>query len=274
MNRFMEEKVKPEIEIPKKIKAHLEAQDVYLEKMITSGYDHMSIHAYREAIRRLRALLYFYRPCLRIVDFSHLDELSQHNFSQTSLIREIDVFENGYSAYMKPEVIEKLGLLKKPLIEKLMLASESMKAFQFGQIEIRLRACIGEMPYETWEKKRHHEVMQDFIGMNTVPEENQLERYIHEKRSLVKKIRNVHKILMNDCISLVSINMALDSFQDVARRLHDTCVNLRFIGQYELDDALLLEKLIEDHNSLLIESDEKYEHASNLLKAYIEKSEA
>jgi len=270
----MEEKVKPEIEIPKNIKTHLEEQDLYLEKMITNNYDHVSIHAYREAIRRLRALLYFYKPCLRSVDFSHLDELSQHNFTQTSLIREIDVFENGYGAYMRAEVIEKLSLLKMPLIDKLATVSKSMKTFQFGQVDIRVKAFNDEMAYEVWEKTRHHEVMQDFIGMNIIPAENQLERYIHEKRSLVKKIRNVHEILLSDCPGLVNINVALDTFQDVARRLHDTCVNLRFIGQYELDDSHLLEKLIEDHNKLLVESDEKYEQASILLKAYIMESEA
>lgn len=274
MNHFMEEKVKPEIEIPKNIKTHLEEQDIYLEKMISNNYDHISIHAYREAIRRLRALLYFYKPCLRSVDFSHLDELSQHNFTQTSLIREIDVFENGYGAFMKSEVVEKLNLLKRPLVDKLAAASKSMKTFQFGQIEIRVKAFNDDVPYENWEKMRHQEVMQDFIGMNNVPEKNQLERYIHEKRSLVKKIRNVHEILLKDCEGLVEINVALDAFQDVARRLHDTCVNLRFIGQYELDDSHLLEKLIEDHNALLVESDEKYEHASSLLKAYIMESEA
>jgi CHAD domain-containing protein len=271
----MEATVKPEIEIPKNIKYHLTQMDTFLDQMVAEEYNHQSIHEYREAIRRLRALIYFYKPVLRNSDFKDLDFISKRNFDHTSLIREIDVFENGYRDFMLPGVIKKLGDLKAPLLDKLKSDAQMMKTFNFAQFEVRLKPSSSHKPaYEVWEKQRHFEVIRDFINIDKVSSAKNLERYIHEKRTLVKKLRYVHEILMQNEENLVSINDVLDDFQDVARRLHDVCVNLRFIGQYKLNDPGLLEKLIENHDAFLAEADLKYEEACRLLTQYMAGSEA
>nr|WP_281415051.1 CHAD domain-containing protein [Fusibacter paucivorans] len=271
----LEAAVKPGVEISKNIKHHLAQMDLYLDQMVTDDYNHQSIHEYREAIRRLRALIYFYKPVLRNSDFKDLDFISKRNFDHTSLIREIDVFENGYRDFMLPGVIAKLCDLKAPLLTKLKSDVQMMKTFNFAQFEVRLKPSSSHKPaYEIWEKQRHFEVIQAFINIDKVSNAENLERYIHEKRTLVKKLRYVHQILMQDDKTLTPINAVLEDFQDVARRLHDVCVNLRFIGQYALNDPGLLEKLIENHDAFLAEADLKYEEACRLLTQYMSRSEA
>ena len=266
--------MKPELEIPKRIKHHLEQMDLYLDHMVKASFEHQSIHEYRESIRRLRALLYFYKPLIRDQDYKDLDFISKRNFDHTSLIREIDVFETGYGDIMEPSIRTKLGELKEPLLEKLRADAKAMKTFNFASFDLRLKPSTTHKPeYEIWEHQRHIEMITDFIEMDQNAVEANLERHIHEKRTLVKKIRYVHEILMSKVENLSAINDILDDFQDVARRLHDVCVNLRFIGQYKLNDPILLETLIKNHDQNLAEADLKYEEACRLLTDYIKSSE-
>lgn len=263
------------MEIPKRITHHLEEMDLYLDKMIRASFDHESIHDYREAIRRLRSLIYFYSPLIRDLDYKNLDYISKRNFDHTSLIREVDVFMTGYGQVMLPATKSKLNELKKPLLQRLTLDAKAMKLFNFASFDVRLKPSVAhKQDCKIWEHDRHVALIEDFIDMDLHSDEENLERHIHEKRTLVKKLKYIHEILMPDNEALSKINVVLEDFQDVARRLHDVCVNLRFVGQYRLHDPELFETLIKNHDSFLAESDLKYEEICRLLTQYITPMEA
>lgn len=250
--------MKPEVKVPKIMKRHLEEIDKYLDKMIESDFSHKGIHEYRESIRRFRALLYFYAPFIRNTDYSDLDAISKRHFSYTSLIREIDVFEEGYGERMLPETIEKLSALKRPLKDELREQAEKMKQVKMANFDVRVRKFSDFEDEGEMECSRQAELFQDFIERSAYDLEN-VEKSILVRRMMAKKIRYIHQILMPDRKELNPLNDLLDAFQLSAKALHDVCVNLRFIGQFELSDSELLNDLIKDHSRYLEESDVLFE---------------
>jgi len=74
---------------------------------------------------------------------------------------------------------------------------------------------------------------------------------------------------MPNHVELQNINKKLEAFQTHAKLLHDTCVNLRFVGKYELDDEPLIVKLIEDHAFYSKASDEAYLEVCKAMSEYM-----
>ncbi len=261
--------MKPEEEIPKILQLHLRDIDNHLLKMIDAHCDHKSIHDYRETVRRLRALLFYFKPLIHIGDYQQISFISKRHFDETSLIREIDVFENGYQDKMAPETLQKIQMIKAPLLSQLVHMTEAMRTFHFGEVEVRTKNPISDEKYEDWIVQRQIELFRMFIQNDEVNPEN-IESYIHKKRMLAKKLQYVHIIIMTGNYSLVTINQSIESFKQISKKLHDTCVNLRYIGQYELNDPQLLHQLILDHSKYLKEANASYEACCQLMKTYIQ----
>lgn len=250
--------------ISKTMEKHFEAIDVQMDEMISNGFSHESIHQFRESIRQLRALLLYYQPVIRTSDYRELELISKNVFNMTSLIREIDVFENGYYPYMNPQTMYKLATLKKPLLLKLKEDIENTKSFKFKNYQLHIKSDehIGS--------ERMVELYQTLVEHCLLAVDNE-EKNIHNKRMLAKKIRYIHDLLIKDRIALVPINVELDAFQDCAKKLHDVCVNLRFIGHYQLNDQGLINKLVEDHATSTKNADKQFEKLCGVLSHFIEK---
>lgn len=246
---------------------HLEAMDEKLKNMIDQDFNHLSIHDYRESIRRFRALLYFFMPFMKPGDYRFFDMHSKRYFDKTSLIREIDVFEHGYGSIMNDSVIMQLSVLKQPLRARLILDTKRMARFRFSSTSVKLMPSDNQQePGCDW--GRQCELFRQFIE-----KDEQLlgyeEKYIHSKRMLAKKMKYVHQILIPDRIELQNINSNLEVFQTYAKLLHDTCVNLRFVGKYKLDDEPLIVKLIEDNAFYSKASDEAYLEVCKAMAEYM-----
>lgn len=246
------------------LEKHFEAIDVQMDVMITNGLSHESIHQFREAIRKLRALLLYYQPILRMSDYRELELISKNVFNMTSLIREIDVFENGYYPYMNPQTMYKLATLKKPLLLKLKEDIEAAKAFKFSNYQLHIK------PDEQIGSQRMSELYSTLIEQCLLAVGNE-EKTIHNKRMLAKKIRYIHDLVLNDTQDLELLNRELDAFQNSAKKLHDVCVNLRFVGHYQLNDQELISKLVEDHSISTEEADLQFEKLCGIMSQFIQK---
>jgi len=260
--------MKPETRIPQNLKKHLEDIDLYLEKMIADDFSHKGIHEYRESIRRFRALLFFYEPYIRNTDFADMASASKKHFNATSLIREIDVFEEGYGHIMNEATRAKIERLKEPLKASLRANITKMKEVNFANFEIHIKPNMEEKDYEAFEKMRQAELFEVFVARSAFDQEN-IEKSVHAKRMMAKKIRYVHCLLMPDKKELDHLNELLDAFQLTAKALHDVCVNLRFVGHYELDDPELLSKLVKDHIKYLKEADYLFERVREVFESYL-----
>lgn len=246
---------------------HLEAMDEKLKRMIEQDFNHSSIHEYRESIRRFRALLFFFMPSMRPGDYRFFDMHSKRYFDKTSLIREIDVFEHGYGSIMNDSVLKQLSVLKQPLYSRLVLDAKRMATFRFASTRVKL------MPIENTQEPGCGWSRQCDLFKQFIEKDEQLlgyeEKYIHSKRMLAKKMKYIHEILMPNRSELQNINEKLENFQTQAKHLHDTCVNLRFVGKYELDDEPLIVKLIEDHAFYSKASDEAYLEVCKAMSDYM-----
>lgn len=255
--------------ITKIMERHLETIDVSLEDMIKANFDHLSIHNFRENIRKFRALIYFYMPNIRPSDYWMIENVSKNYFLMTSLIREIDVFEIGYKDHMSDATIARLKEIKEPLLLNLKNALKEANGFRFQQVKIMIR------PFKENEKKgncimkRQCDLLRVFI--NREEEEFGEEKYIHAKRMLAKKLIYVHNILMPDEPRISLINKELDLFQIKAKQVHDACVNLRFIGQYRLDDQELIAKIVHDHSIFTAQAAEQYDNTCKVIDQFLEK---
>ena len=269
-NPYLEDRrgvVLDQTELSKLFDTHLEAMDEKLKSMMDQDFNHSSIHDYRESIRRFRALLFFFMPFMRPGDYRFFDMHSKRYFDKTSLIREIDVFEQGYGGIMNDSVIKQLSVLKQPLRARLILDAKRMATFRFSSTRVKLmKVDSGQEPGCDW--NRQCELFKQFIE-----KDEQLlgyeEKYIHTKRMLAKKMKYIHEILMPNHVELQNINNKLEVFQTHAKLLHDTCVNLRFVGKYELDDEPLIVKLIEDHAFYSKASDEAYLEVCKAMSEYM-----
>lgn len=241
---------------------HLEAIDVQMDEMIAHGFSHESIHQFRESIRQLRALLLFYQPIIRNSDYRELEIISKNVFNMTSLIREIDVFENGYYPYMNPQTMYKLATLKKPLLIKLKEDIENAKSFKFRNYQLHIKADSFSR------SDRMVDLYRELVEQCMLALDNE-EKLIHNKRMLAKKIRYIHALLMPDETPLAVINNELDAFQVCAKQLHDVCVNLRFVGYYQLNDQALISQLVEDHAASTEKSDAQFEKLCGVLSQFI-----
>ena len=253
--------------ITKTMEKHLEAIDDKLDEMIAANYNHESIHAFRESIREFRALMFFYSQSIRPSDYRMVESLSKKFFNMTSLIREIDVFESGYRDFMKEETVLNLATIKRPLLDKLKEDIYEAKGFKFNQVKIHLKPTKSKQDQEHCISARHCDVLNIFIQVEEEPFND--EKVIHTKRMLAKKILYVHDILMTDRQELSQMNVELKRFQVVAKQLHDVCVNLRFVGQYRLDDPDLISKLVSDHDQYSRAAESQFEKTSEVIKAYL-----
>lgn len=235
---------------------HLSEMDEKLKEMIRLDFNHDSIHAYRESIRLFRALLYFYKPAMRAGDYRYLDIQSKKYFDKTSRIRELDVFIDGYGSSMNRQTLKILEDLKQPLMARLKLDVRRMIPFRFSRLSVKL-PYLNPDSMKSFELDRQCELFEEF--MYVAPElEDLQEKYIHSKRMLSKKIRYIHQIILSNDASLVLLNKRLESFQAIAKNLHDTCVNLRLVGTYKLEDSNLIEVLVENHTRYTKISTEAY----------------
>lgn len=254
-------------EISKIMETHLEAIDVQLEKMIDASYDHGSIHELRESIRRFRALMFFFIHNIRLSDYRMIEFISKKFFNMTSLIREIDVFETGYAAFMSKQTLNRLSEIKAPLINALMDELEETNGFRFQHVKIHVKPFKNAPMLDKYLKHRSAELFNLFLDKDD--ERFKEEKYIHAKRMLAKKILYIHTILMNDQSALADMNEALELFQQKAKLLHDVCVNLRFIGHYKLDDEPLINKLILDHKAFSEDAEAQYEAVCESIRAHM-----
>ncbi len=254
--------------ITKTMEKHLEAIDDTLDEMIAANLNHESIHAFRESIRKFRALMFFYSQSIRPSDYRMVESLSKKFFNMTSLIREIDVFESGYRDFMTDETVANLASIKKPLLDKLKEDISEANGFKFNQVKIHLKPIKTRQDQEHCISARHCDVLNIFIQVDEEPFTE--EKVIHTKRMLAKKILYVHDILMPERQELSQMNEELNRFQVVAKQLHDVCVNLRFVGQYRLDDPALISKLVSDHDRYSRAAEAQFERTSEVIKAYLQ----
>ncbi len=246
---------------------HLEAIDEQKDRMIKSGFNHISIHNFRESIRQFRALIYFYMPNIRPSDYRVIENISKKYFNMTSLIREIDVFENGYSDSMTEATKEKIGLIKEPLLQNLKDELAETRGFLFQNVKLHVKAFEKEPEKGPCFVSRQCELLSLFIDR----EEEQFgeEKYIHNKRMMAKKILYIHEMLLSDRKDLNEVNLELESFQEKAKQVHDVCVNLRFIGKYRLDDEVLITKLVRDHVLFTGQAAGQYDVTCDVIKSYL-----
>jgi CHAD domain-containing protein len=248
---------------------HLEAIDINLENMIESSFGHGSIHAFRESIRRFRALMFFFIHNIRLSDYRMIEFVSKKFFNMTSLIREIDVFESEYGSFMSKETLDKLSKIKEPLLERLVEELDETNGFRFQHVKIHIRPFKTQSKADKYQLLRQSELFNSFLEKDD--ERFKEEKYIHAKRMLAKKLLYVHGILMPDKSDLSDINEALERFQQMAKLLHDVCVNLRFVGHYKLDDEALITKLVLDHKAFSDEAEVQYERVCLAMRAFMDK---
>jgi hypothetical protein len=250
------------------LEKHLEAIDLTLDKMIEASFEHESIHLFRESIRQFRALMFFCIDSVRSSDYRMVESLSKKYFNMTSLIREIDEFERGYAAFMLPETLEKLKRIKEPLLERMKGELEETNGFRFQQIKVHMKPLKARSKSSKCFNTRQCALINAFIEK----EEGEFseEKFIHAKRILAKKLSYVHNILMSDQPSLETVNIALETFQEIAKQLHDVCINLRFVGQYKLDDQGLITKLVHDHIALTALAEVQYQKTCDVMTSYLD----
>ncbi len=256
-----------EYEIQKMLEKHLEAIDLNFDNMIEASFEHESIHLFRESIRQFRALMFFCMDIVRSSDYRMVESISKKYFNMTSLIREIDEFERGYSTIMSSETLEKLTLIKEPLLERMKTELKETNGFRFQQIKVHMKPIKEKVLVDPCFNSRQCELIDTFL-------ENEggeffEEKYIHTKRILAKKLNYIHKILMPDELALVAINFQLETFQVIAKQLHDVCVNLRFVGQYKLDDQALITKLVHDHMDFTVLAEEQYQKTCDVMRNFL-----
>lgn len=256
-----------ENDIQKIMEKHLEAIDLTLDKMIEAAFEHESIHIFRESVRQFRALMFFCMDKVRSSDYRMVESISKKYFNMTSLIREIDEFERGYVAFMCPETLEKLILIKEPLLERMKVELEETKGFRFQQIKVHMKPIKTRGKIDPCFNTRQCELISTFL--EKASGEFFEEKFIHAKRILAKKLSYVHNILMPNEPSLVAINTELETFQEIAKQLHDVCVNLRFVGQYQLDDQALITKLVHDHIAFTVLAEAQYEKTCDVMISFL-----
>ncbi len=258
-----------ENDIQKILEKHLEAIDSTLDKMIEASFDHESIHVFRESIRQFRALMFFCMDKVRSSDFRMVESVSKKYFNMTSLIREIDEFEHGYAAFMRSETYEKLNLIKEPLLERMKAELKETNGFRFQQIKVHMKSLEIRSKSDRCFNMRQCELINDFLKN----EDGDFfeEKFIHAKRILAKKLSYVHNILMHDEPSLDAVNSQLEAFQEIAKQLHDVCVNLRFVGQYQLDDQALITKLVHDHIAYTALAEAQYQMTCDAMISFLNK---
>ena len=236
------------------MKEHFIEMDTRLDQMVYEDYSHESIHNFRESIRRFRALLYLIKPLLSHNDYQLLERCSKHNFDRTSLIREIDVFEHGYGYYMRRATLEKLSLVVAPLIERIRNEGAFSEFNKFSDYKINLKN-MTDIVMSRFMITQYNTLKDAFLQPVEIDNE---EKAIHSKRMYVKKIKYIHDITHPNDKGFEAVNECLEKFQEIAKKLHDVCVNLRFIGQYQLEDPVLLERLIKEHGIYQKASENQY----------------
>ena len=254
-------------EIQKILEKHLEAIDLTLDDMIEAEFVHDSIHLFRESIRQFRALMFFCVDIVRSSDYRMVESLSKKYFNMTSLIREIDEFERGYADFMGTETLKKLTLIKEPLLERMKIELEETKGFRFQQIKVHMKPIRTKDKVDPCFNSRQCELIDTFLEKEGG--EFFEEKYIHAKRILAKKLSYIHKILMPEELAFVAINTQLEAFQIIAKQLHDVCVNLRFVGQYKLDDQDLITKLVHDHMVFTVLAEEQYQKTCDVMRNFL-----
>lgn len=255
-------------QVMEKIKEHLVEMDKQLDLMVSEDYSHESIHNFRESIRRFRAFLFLVKPLLSTKTYQFLEKSSKHNFDRTSLIREIDVFEHGYGYYMRRSTLEKLSQAVTPLIDTIRKEGRLSEFNRFSQHKVQLKSMTDSV-LDKLMQIQYATLVEYFMQ---APENDNEEKAIHSKRMYVKKIKYIHEIMRPGDPEFDSINKCLDQFQDIAKKLHDVCVNLRFIGQYQLEDSALLERLVRDHGIYQKASEAQYALVRETMKSALEKS--
>lgn len=217
--------------------------DQAFDQMVLDAFTDEKIHLYREAIRKFRAVLFFYMPIMPKGTYRYLEVHSKRYFDKTSLIRELDVFLNGYGHAMLPQTQTLLKEAKKTFFARLSKDARRMASFRFAGVNVR---PFSQAHLEGYCFQRLN-ALYETLSQAPLEEEWGLERHIHSRRMLAKKIRYIHDFVFIDQESLVPFNRCLETFQLEAKKLHDVCVNLRLVGQYAIEDPLLIEGLVHDH---------------------------
>ena len=256
-------------QVKEKINEHLVEMDKQLDLMVCEDYSHESIHNFRESIRRFRAFLFLIKPLLSTKTYQSLEKSSKHNFDRTSLIREIDVFEHGYGYYMRRSTLEKLSEAVKPLINTIRKEGRQAEFNRFSSYTVHLKSMTDSV-LDKLIQTQYAILVESFMQ---APENDNEEKAIHSKRMYVKKIKYINEMMRTNDPKFEAINRCLDQFQDTAKKLHDVCVNLRFIGQYQLEDSALLERLIRDHGVYQKASETQYALVRETMKKALTESE-
>lgn len=228
--------------------------DHAFDKMISEDFTGESIHNYREAIRKFRALLFFYMPLIAVNHYRYLEVHSKRYFDKTSLIRELDVFLKGYGSLMTTESKDQIERAQSPIISRLKLDARRMKSFRFSKINFKLSEDLEDGFIEQRLKDLYK-----MLAQTPLEEGVQLEKHIHMRRMLAKKIDYVLGDLFFGQEDLTPVKRHLNDFQLEAKKLHDVCVNLRLVGHYKLNDRILIEKLIEDHDLFLESAQDQFD---------------
>lgn len=249
--------------------------DQQQDKMIQSGFDHESIHHYRESIRKLRAILFFFKDYIQAKAYIDSDLMSKYFFNLTSLIREIDVFENGYVDCMSSTTRHRLNELKTSVRQEMIAAFQipySDYYTRFSDLNIVFADCDASVnPFDhptditltTMIQKSHLDLLNEFIQLD----ESQFseEKYIHRKRMLAKKWVYAYEMFPSYFTKLKLLIEPLTHFQSEAKRLHDICVDLRFVGQFKLDDPMLLNQLVEDYTLFSVRAKQAYANTCEVI---------
>lgn len=227
--------------IEKAFESHMSAIDLGLLEMINSDFKHDGIHDYREKIRAFRALLFFFMPLIPMGEYRYLEVHSKRYFDKTSLIRELDVFECGYDTFMSDETKEILSRAKFPLSSRLKRDVRRMRSFRFSSVRMKLKPISDDTLTAFIESRC--QMLYQMLLESDVNALIQDEKKIHAKRMLVKKMLYVHRFLSKET---GQINEHFERFQWMAKKFHDVCVNLRFVGHYALSDTELISQLVSD----------------------------
>ncbi len=233
---------------------HMKDVDVQLDLMLEADYSHEAVHHYRESIRRFRALLYYAMPLLSSKEYLFLEQASKVNFDKTSLIREIDVFEHGYGYYMRRAVIEKLENIKRPLIKLLRENGEQGLFIKLAHAPLTFKEMEGDVVLQTL-KHRYAYMIGAFMQDSNTEDD---EKSVHSKRMMAKKLKYVNEIFEIKPEYRAELIASLGHFQEVSKKFHDVCVNLRFIGMYEIEDANLLDRLVRDYQKCKNDTELEY----------------
>ena len=239
--------------------------------MFQAAFDHDSIHEYREAIRKLRALLFFFKSNIKSKSFYIADTMTKYYFNLTSLIREIDVFEAGYKQDMSETTQNALKGLKEKtkaeMVQKFQIPIQD--GFEcFEKLIIEFSHCEVIEALKLTVKQRQIELFNEFLTL----EEDRFseEKYIHNKRMLAKKIVFVYDLLPSCFQNIETLKDTLVDFQLSAKKLHDVCVDLRFIGQFQLEDEKLLNQLVMDYGKTSEVAKSQYQITCTCIRLGIE----